>query len=183
MASDEQTIAKLQKLVETQAAQLKKYEARIEQLELELAKSKKDSSTSSKPPSSDIVKPRKKHGKPGRPKKRKRGGQPGHERKLREPLPPERVDETIDYEIEDSEVARLGLTPTDRFESFQHIELPASPVHVTEHRLRVYVNSVGEEYLPNVPEVTSGSIFGPRLLATIGWLKSGAHCSYSTIVT
>ncbi len=183
MASDEQTIVDLRELVAAQSAQLKRYEARIEQLELELAKLKKDSSTSSKPPSSDIVKPRKKHDKPGRPKKRKRGGQPGHERKLREPLPRERVDETIDYEIKDSEVARLGLTPTDRFESFQHIELPESPVHVTEHRLRVYVNSVGEEYLPNVPEVTSGSIFGPRLLATIGWLKSGAHCSYSTIET
>jgi len=26
-----------------------------------------------------------------------------------------------------------------------------------------------------------GPIFGPRLLATIGWLKSVGHCSYSTV--
>ena len=30
------------------------------------------------------------------------------------------------------------------------------------------------------PEL-KGPIFGPRLLATIGWLKSAAHCSYSTV--
>jgi hypothetical protein len=41
-----------------QAAQLKAQAARIAQLELELAKAKKDSSTSSKPPSSDIVNPK-----------------------------------------------------------------------------------------------------------------------------
>jgi transposase len=69
--------------------------ARIVELELALAKANKDSTTSSKPPSSDITKPMPQK-KPGRRKKPKRGGQPGHERQLREPLPPERVDETID---------------------------------------------------------------------------------------
>ena len=48
-------------------------------------------------------------------KKSRRGAQPGHERQLREPLPPERVDETIEYEIEDGEVQRLGLPPTGDF--------------------------------------------------------------------
>ena len=61
--------------------------ARVEVLELELAKAKKDSSNSSKSPSSDIVKPPKK--KTGRRRKAKQGGQKGHARKLREPLPPE----------------------------------------------------------------------------------------------
>jgi hypothetical protein len=56
-------------------------------------------------------KPQPKQKKPGRRKKRKRGGQSGHQQQLREPLPPERVDETIDYEIDDGEVQRLGLTP------------------------------------------------------------------------
>ena len=100
--------------------------------------------------------------------------------KLREPLPPERVDETIDYEIDDGEVRRLGLTATGDFDIIQHVELPESPVHVTEHRLAVYRDADGRLYIPDCPEL-KGPIFGPRLLATLGWLKSMGHCSYSTI--
>jgi len=44
--------------LEKQAVQLEKQAARIEELELKLAKALKDSSTSSKPPSSDIAKPK-----------------------------------------------------------------------------------------------------------------------------
>src|SRR3990172_2725979 len=166
-------VAKLRALVEKQAA-------RIAELELALAKAKKDSSTSSKPPSSDITKPKRK--KPGRRRKPRRGGQPGHQRQLREPLPPERVNETIDYEIDATEVKRLGLAPTGDFDVVQHIELPEAPVHVTEHRLAVYEDTDGNVYIPDCPELR-GPIFGPRLLATIGWLKSVGHCSYSTIET
>ncbi len=50
--------------LERQAAQLDEQAARIGELELALAKAKKDSSTSSKPPSSDIVKPKPKQKKP-----------------------------------------------------------------------------------------------------------------------
>jgi hypothetical protein len=172
-------IAELRALVADLTARLEAQAARIAELELALAKAKKDSTTSSKPPSSDITKPQPKK-QPGRRKKPKRGGQPGHERQLREPLPPERVDETIDYENPDAEIARLGLTPTGEFEIIQHIELPESPVHVAEHRLMVYTDADGNVYLPNPPEL-KGPIFGPRMLAMIGWLKSVGHLSYSNI--
>ncbi len=155
--------------------------ARVDVLELQLAKANKDSSNSSKSPSSDITEAVKKKKKPGRPRKRKAGGQPGHERNLREALPPERVDEIIEYEIADSEIARLQLTPTDQFETIQHIELPDSPVIVTEHRFRLYETTAGELYYAHAPEVHGQPIFGPRLLANIGWMKSRAHGSYSTI--
>ncbi len=152
--------------------------AEIKSLKLELAKAKKDSSTSSKSPSSDIVKPPKKN--TDRRKKAKQGGQQGHKRKLREPLPPERVNESFVYEIGDSEVRKRELTATDEFEIIQHIELLDLPVHVTEHQLRKYFDRDGNTVLPNVPEL-EGPIFGPRMLAMIGWLKSRAHCSYSTV--
>lgn len=173
MDSKDKQIEELKALVATLTA-------RVAELELELAKARKDSSTSSKPPSSDITKPKPKQKKPGRRKKPRRGGQPGHQRQLREPLPPERVDETIDYTIEDDQIQHLGLTPTGEFEVIQHIELPETPVHVTEHRLTVYQDARGNLYLPDVPELKR-PIFGPRLLATIGWLKSVGHCSYSTV--
>ena len=99
------------KQIEELKALVVKLTERVAELELELAKAKKDSSTSSKPPSSDITKPKVKK-KPGRRKKPRRGGQPGHQRQPRELLPPERVDQTIEYEIEDGEVERLGLTLT-----------------------------------------------------------------------
>jgi transposase len=97
-------------------------------------------------------------------------------------LPPDRVDETFEYEIHDDEVQRRALTPTDQFETIQHIELLESPIHVTEHRLRIYQTADGKAVTPDVPEL-KGPIFGPRMLAMIGWLKSKAHCSYSTIET
>ena len=152
---------------------------RISELELQLAKALKNSSNSSKSPSSDIVKPPKKQAK--RRKKATRGGQKGHERKLRKPLPPERVDVTIDYAIEDDEVERLKLTLTGEFDTIQHIELPDVPVIVTEHRFPLYESPEGDVYYPYVPEVHDKPIFGPRLLATMGWMKSRAHSSYTTL--
>jgi transposase len=74
----------------------------------------------------------------------------------------------------------LGLTPTGEFEVIQHIELPEAPVHVTEYRLTEYQDADGNLYYPDCPEL-KGPIFRPRLLATIGWLKSVGHCSYSTV--
>jgi uncharacterized coiled-coil protein SlyX len=63
--------------IATLKVQLAQALARITQLEQQLAVARKDSSTSSKPPSSDIVKLKKPLPK-GR-KKRKKGGQPGHD--------------------------------------------------------------------------------------------------------
>jgi hypothetical protein len=179
MDGRDRIIDELRAIVAKQAAQIERLTARVAELELALAKAKKDSSTSSKPPSSDITSPKPKK-KPGWRKKPRRGGQPGHQRQLRQPLPPERVDETIDYEIDDQEVKRLGLTRTGDFEVIQHIELPEAPVYVTEHRLTEYQDADGNLHYPDCPEL-KGPIFGPRLLAMIGWLKSRAHCSYSTL--
>lgn len=172
-------ISELRAVVAKLTARLEAAEARIAELELALAKANKDSTTSSKPPSSDITTP-KPPKKPGGRKKPKRGGQPGHERQLREPLPPERVDETIGYVIPDEEIERLSLTPTGEFEIIQQIELPEAPVHVTDHRLTIYEDAEGNKYLPDVPAL-KGPIFGPRMLAMIAWLKSVGHLSYSSI--
>ena len=180
MDGRDNVIEELRALIAKQAAKLEQQAARIAELELALAKARKNSSTSSKPPSSDLVNPTPKRKRPGCRKKPRRGAQPGHQRQWREPLLPERVDETLDYEIEDDEVRRLNLAPTGAFDIIQHLELPETPVHVTAHRLAVYRSPDGDIYIPDVPEV-KGPIFGPRLLATIGWLKSVGHLSYSSV--
>ena len=187
MASKDTIIAELRQLVDRlvaeHAEQIAALTEEVVQLKLQLAKAQKDSSNSSKSPSSDITNAGKdkKKNKPGRPKKRKRGGQPGHQRKLREPLPPERVDEVIEHDLDPSEIKRLQLTPTDQFESIQQIELPPSPLIVKEHRFRLYESPEGDLYYQHDPDVHGKPILGPRLLATIGWMKSKAHCSYTTI--
>jgi len=73
------------RIIAEQRLLIKELRREIEELKLALAKATKDSSNSSKSPSSDIVKPPKKGagGKAAR-KKRKWGGQPGRKRKLRQ---------------------------------------------------------------------------------------------------
>ena len=170
------------RIIQEQRELIEELRREIEELKLALAKAKKDSSTSSKSPSSDIVKPPKRdaQGKSTR-KKRKRGGQPGRKRTLRQALPPDRVDETFVYEIPDAEVRDRELRPTDDFEIVQHVELLDMPIHVTEHQLRKYLTPDGKTVVTRVSELEGRPIFGPRMLAMIGWLKSRAHCSYSTI--
>ncbi len=58
MDGRDRIIAELRELIAKLTAQAERQAARIAELELALAKAKKDSSTSSKPPSSDIVKPK-----------------------------------------------------------------------------------------------------------------------------
>ncbi len=148
MASKDDIIADLRRLVDTLTQE-------VAELRLQLAKANKDSSNSSKSPSSDITgagKNRKKN-KPGRPKKRTAGGQPGRVRKLRDRLPADRVDEVVEHELCEKDIKRLGLIPTKQFDVIQAFELPDSPVIVTEHRFRLYQSPDGDIYIPSVPEV------------------------------
>ena len=73
-------------------------EERIAELEAEIAKLRKDSSTSSKPPSSDIVKPPKSRPK-GTCKKQRRkiGGQEGHPKHERVPFAAEEINNVWAY--------------------------------------------------------------------------------------
>ena len=65
-------------------------------LQDQIARLRKNSSTSSKPPSSDIVKPPK--SKPKKGGKRKIGGQPGHKRHERKQLDADEIDFTVIYD-------------------------------------------------------------------------------------
>jgi hypothetical protein len=80
----------LQELVKKQAEMIQKLQARIVELEAIIARLQKDSRNSSKPPSSDIVKP-KTAAKESNGNKRKIGGQPGHKKHERAPFPRNRL--------------------------------------------------------------------------------------------
>jgi hypothetical protein len=89
----------LQELVKKQAETIKLLEARIVELEAVIARLQKDSRNSSKPPSSDIVKPKTAAPKDHNGGKRKIGGQPGHKKHERTPFPREHVDFFIEVTL------------------------------------------------------------------------------------
>lgn len=148
---------------------------RIDQLESQIARMRKDSSNSSKPPSSDIVKPKASRSKG----KRKPGGQKGHPRKMRELFAPEQVDRSYTYELQDT----TGLEPLNEWRVVQQVELPTKLFHVTEHRARRYrCVCTGRIITAPLPaEVIKGGLLGPRLSTLACYLKGVCHGSYRTV--
>src|SRR3954471_9720262 len=91
---------RLQALLDAQEARLKALEATVARLQVQLAAARKDSSTSSKPPSSDLVKPPKPEPPAGQ-DRRRIGGQPGHPKHERATLPSESINgESVDYRLD-----------------------------------------------------------------------------------
>ena len=147
-----------------------------------LAKAGKNSSNSSKPPSSDIVKPPKPAPK-GR-RKRKRGGQRGHAKH-------ERTFDLSDADLHHTYT--LDMCPNCGGEHLEELdgveqirfqyELVEKPVVLTAHQGFSYwcadCQKVHHAQLPG--EVRKGGLAGPRLTALIGSLKGGCHTSYTTI--
>ncbi len=165
-------IAEQRKVIARQAAL-------IRQLQDELARLKKNSSNSSKPPSSDIVKP------PRRSKgKRKIGGQPGHPKHEWTPFTPDQLDATRQYTLEQCPDCGGALRNTRREPRVvQQVELVQRPVRIEEHRALAYwcphCRTHHQAVLP--PEVSKGGLIGPRLTALVAYLKGGCHASYTTI--
>jgi transposase len=160
--------------------------ARIEELERQLAAACKDSSTSSKPPSSDIIKPPRPSPKSrgGRKRKRRRGGQPGHPRHERTLFPPEKVDKIWIYEWPESSL-NSDWKPLEEFQTIQQVELVPKLFEVTEHRARLYRHRLtGEVIAATLPaEVLRGGLVGPRLSALIAYQKGACHMTYRVIQT
>jgi transposase len=166
-------------LIEILQAENKNLREEIEQLKDEIAQMKKDSGTSSKPPSSDIVKPVGVLRRLG--SKRRRGGQLGHRKFSRQPFSPKQVDKVIPYEL-NKEQAR-GLEPLNVWHVVQQVKLPTKMFRVVEHRARKYRHvKTGRIVIASMPAaVRRGGLLGPKITALMAFLKSGCHCSFSTI--
>jgi len=166
-------------LIKKQAAEIKTLKETIARLEDEIARLKKDSSNSSKPPSSDIVKPLKVVRRLVR--KRKRGGQHGHRKFSRRLFEPEQVDEVIEYEFKDKDAE--GLEPLDEWFIIQQINLPEKMYRVIEHRARKYLDPVtGEVHIAPIPdEIRKGGLLGADVTTAISFMKGSCHMSYTTM--
>ena len=150
----------------------------------QLAKARKDSSTSSKPPSSDLVKPPK-PAPPNEAAKRRRGGQPGHPRHERQAFPPECLTGgTLTYPLELCPECGHGLqAATCPPLVVQQVEIEVVPLCITEHRAEAgycpHCQKVHYAALPSA--VAKGGMAGPRLTTLIAFLKGVCHASFSTV--
>src|SRR5712692_2660183 len=156
--------------------------ARVAELEAQLAAARKNSGNSSKPPSSDIVKPPKPEPKDGQ--KRRRGGQAGHPRHQRPAFAPAQIDETFDYTLEQCPDCGGALKDADAAPRvLQQVEIVEKPIRIEEHRGQAYwcPNCQCLHYAALPAEVVKAGLAGPQLTALIAFLKSVGHCSFSTI--
>ena len=152
----------------------------IQSLKEEIARLKKDSNNSSKPPSSDIVKPAKVTRKLV--SKRRRGGQRGHTKFTHQPFEADQVDEVIEYEL-DRQQAK-GLKPLDEWFIIQQIVLPEKIYKVIEHKARKYLDPVtGKTHIAAIPAaIRKGGLLGADVTSMVAFMKGCCHMSYTTIM-
>jgi transposase len=161
-------------------AKLTKAEGKVRRLQEQLAGSKKDSTNSSKPPSSDIVKPPQKASL----RERRRGAQIGHAPQQRPPFEPGQID-VIERHAHES-CPRCG-GPVERQSTpaqiVQQVELVTKPTLVTEHQsCTCHCPACRADFTRPLPrEVSAAGTFGPRLTAWVAYLKGACHCSFATI--
>lgn len=146
---------------------------RIADLERQLALRQQNSTTTSKPPSSDgLAGQQRLRGR--RAKSRRRpGGQPGHPGHSRALVPPERVNTIIDFVPQTCRHCRRALQARDDIDGprrHQVTELPPIEAHVTEYRChRRVCRACGTMTPAPLPAELEGQ-FGPQLTALIAYL-------------
>ena len=167
-------------IIAAQQEQIAQLLERIRQLEDKIARLEKNSSNSSKPPSSDIVDPQ-----PPRTKKKKRkiGGPKGHPKHTRRPFSADEVDRVVIHTLPGEEVRRRNLIPLDETEvALQQVDLPEQMFDVIEHHVRLYEDPNGLVVKAKLPkDVRKAGLFTPRMTALTGYLKARGHMSYSTL--
>jgi transposase len=174
-------------MVEQLRAMVERQEQQIAELKRDVAALRKNSSNSSKPPSSDIVKPPQNagQGKDKRKKRRKRGGQPGHPMHDRPPFEADQVSATEVHELSGCPCCGGAVELTDNAPRvLQKVELIEQvPWIVTEHQAHAYYCPQCQRvhYASIPPEIERGGMLGPRLMALIAYMKGAQHASFSTI--
>jgi len=163
--------------VEQLGARCEQLEERIRRLE---EQARRDSRTSSKPPSSDPPKTRQQRRAEARAKakellrgERNAGGQTGHSGSGRELKPEDQVDEIVDHYPDacrgcGREFSADERRPRGRFGRHQVAELPPISVVLVEHRThRLGCRRCGTKTTAQLPAGLGGSAFGPNLQAAL----------------
>ncbi len=164
------------------SAKIDALQERVEEFERIVARLRKNSSNSSRPPSSDdITKPETKN-KNG--EKRRIGAQPGHPQNKRTPFPEEEIDKFHDYKLASCPDCNGEVTLLDKEPRIiQQVELKEIIVTKEEHRsYPVWCENCQRiHYMSFPPEVVKEGLFKERLTALVAYMKYVDHASFSTI--
>jgi transposase len=146
---------------------------RIKDLEHQLALRQQNSTTTSKPPSSDGLAGQQRVRGRRTKSRRKPGGQPGHPGHYRVLVPVERVNAIVDLVPEACRHCDHRLHVRDDIgepRRHQITELPPIAAHITEYRChRRVCPGCGQTTLAPLPDELTGQ-FGPQLTALIAYL-------------
>jgi transposase len=154
----------------------------LRQVKERLAGARKDSSTSSKPPSSDIVKPGKDPATADS-SPRKGGGQPGHAKHTRTLFTVEELTgEPHTHRMTHCPSCHTKVVPADQLPRIvQQIEIVQPPLDISEHRALPYwcPQCCRIHYAALPGDIELGGLLGPRLTAFIAYLKGFCHRAHS----
>jgi transposase len=167
-------------------AKLLEYDVENKELKSKIAQLEKNSTNSSKPPSSDSPQDRKP--KPDvengdNRKERKPGGQPGHKGSHRQLTPVEEVDNLIHWYPEQCDNCGKALpqegSANEAGEPFRWQVSEIEPIKpfITEHQAHSSVCDCGWETSATLPPEVLKSNFGPRLASIIAYLAAVLHVS------
>ncbi len=179
-------ISELMAKVDKLTRRIDDLEAENRRLEDQVQKLKKNSRNSSKPPSSDIVKPKKK--KPSetdneKGNKRKIGGQPGHPKHTRPFYTVDQINEFYNYLHSSCPDCDGQITPRFDLEyrRIQQLEIQEMPVLKKEHRAYAVWCPACQKihYKPFPKSVIKAGFFQERI--TTLYMKGVCHASFSTI--
>ena len=168
-----QEVERLRRELVERDRQLAEHVKRIKDLEHQLALRQQNSTTTSKPPSSDGLAGKQRMRGRRQKSRRTRGGQPGHAGHWRRLVPVDCVNAMVDVQPRQCRQCAHALHPGDeRGEPRRHqvTELPPIEAHVTEYRChRRVCPACGATTLAPVPDEVIGQ-FGPQLTALIAYL-------------
>jgi transposase len=175
-------ICELSARVDAQQRQIDLLLQKVAELERKVAKLSKNSTNSSKPPSSDITRPKPEQRQKG---KRKIGAQPGHPRHERPAFPEAEIKTFHEYRLDacpecgNAEVTFLDEPPR----VLQQMEIDEVIVRKEEHRsYPVWCERCGKtHYRPFPEDVVREGLFKERLTALVAYMKAVDHASFSTI--
>lgn len=174
---------RLQGQIDSQQAQLAALRAEVAQLREQLAAAQKNSSTSSKPPSSDLVKP----ARPGSGAGTGGGaigGQPGHPKHEREPFPPEQITRFEEHVLPSCPCCGGDLRRNGGVAHIvQQVDITRPPLVIEQHTSYEYwCGRCQKAFDAPLPlHVVRGGLVGPQLTALIAYLKGVCHASFSTV--
>ena len=175
-------ICDLSARVEAQQRQIDLLLRKVAELETKVAQLSKNSTNSSKPPSSDITRPKSQQRQQG---KRKIGAQPDHPRHERPAFPEADIKNFHDYRLDacpecgNAEVTFLDQPPR----VIQQMEIEKVVVFKEEHRsYPVWCERCQKVHYHPFPEaVVKEGLFKERLTALVTYMKAVDHASFSTI--